>query len=60
MARLVSQIDRAAGRPILAGAGSMLMRRADTVLGAIAVNGGQPQQNDECAKAGIARLLPGN
>lgn len=57
---LFSQIDRAAGRPILAGAGSILIRRADTVLGAIAVSGGLPQQDDECAEAGLAELTAGN
>lgn len=55
-----SQIDRAAGRPILAGAGSMLIQRADTVLGAIAVSGGLPQQDDECAEAGLAGLAAGD
>lgn len=57
---LFSQIDRAVGRPILAGAGSMLIRRADTVLGAIAVSGGLPQHDDECAEAGLAGLAAGN
>ncbi|HEX5198478.1 heme-binding protein [Paractinoplanes rhizophilus] len=51
-----SQVDRAAGRPILAGAGSMLIRRADAVLGAIAVSGGLPEQDDECAEAALAGL----
>jgi glc operon protein GlcG len=51
------QLDRAAGRPILAGAGSMLLRQADTVMGAIAVSGGGlPEQDDECAAAGRAAL----
>ena len=52
-----SQVERATRRPILAGAGSMLIRRADTVLGAIAVSGGLPQQDDECAEAGLAGLV---
>jgi glc operon protein GlcG len=55
-----SQLDRAAGRPILAGAGSMLIQRADTVMGAIAVSGGLPQQDDECAEAGLAGLAAAN
>ncbi|HYQ68905.1 GlcG/HbpS family heme-binding protein [Actinophytocola sp.] len=55
-----SQLDRAAGRPILAGAGSLLIQRADTVMGAIAVSGGLPQQDDECAEAGLAGLAVGN
>lgn len=50
------QLDRAAGRPILAGAGSKLIQREGVVLGAIAVSGGLPDQDDECAEAGIASL----
>ncbi|MEV4515426.1 heme-binding protein [Dactylosporangium sp. NPDC049525] len=53
---LFGQLDQVAGRPILAGAGSLLIRRADTVLGAIAVSGGQPQHDDECAEAGLRGL----
>jgi uncharacterized protein GlcG (DUF336 family) len=53
-----NQLDRAAGRPILAGAGSMLIRQADSVLGAIAVSGGLPQHDDECAEAGLAGITP--
>jgi len=53
-----AQIDQAAGRPIMAGAGSVLIRQADTVLGAIAVSGGLPQQDDDCAEAGLAVLEP--
>jgi uncharacterized protein GlcG (DUF336 family) len=51
-----AQVDQAAGRPIMAGAGSVLIRRADTVVGAIAVSGGLPQQDDECVGAGLAVL----
>jgi glc operon protein GlcG len=51
-----AQIDRVAGIPVVAGAGALLIRRADVVLGAIAVSGGQPEQDDECAEAGLAIL----
>src|SRR5712664_567835 len=34
-----AQVDRVAGMPIMAGAGSLLIRRGDVVLGAIAVSG---------------------
>ncbi|WP_083828799.1 heme-binding protein [Parafrankia sp. EUN1f] len=51
-----AQIDQAARRPILAGAGSVLIRQTDAVLGAVAVSGGLPQQDDECAEAGLAVL----
>jgi glc operon protein GlcG len=51
------KLEQAAGRPILAGAGSMLLRQADTIVGAIAVSGGgSPEQDDECATAGLAGL----
>jgi uncharacterized protein GlcG (DUF336 family) len=49
-----AQVDQVAGTPIMTGAGSLLLRRDGTVLGAIAVSGGLPQQDDECAEAGLA------
>lgn len=51
-----AQVDRIARVPIMAGAGSLLIRRADTILGAIAVSGGLPEQDDECAEAGLTAL----
>ena len=51
-----AQVDKVARVPIMAGAGSVLIRRADTVLGAVAVSGGMPEQDDECAEAGLAVL----
>jgi glc operon protein GlcG len=54
-----AQLDRAVRVPILAGAGAALIKRGDTVLGAMAVSGGmQPGQDDECAAAGLAVLAP--
>jgi uncharacterized protein GlcG (DUF336 family) len=54
-----AQLDRAVQVPILAGAGAALIQRGDTVLGAMAVSGGmQPGQDDECAEAGLAALVP--
>jgi glc operon protein GlcG len=54
-----AQLDRAVPVPILAGAGAALIRRGDTVLGAMAVSGGMmPGQDDECAEAGLAVLAP--
>jgi uncharacterized protein GlcG (DUF336 family) len=54
-----AQLDRAVRVPILAGAGTVLIRRGDTVLGAMAVSGGtMPGQDDECAEAGLAALAP--
>jgi glc operon protein GlcG len=51
-----AQVDQVARMPILAGAGSVLIRQADTVLGAVAVSGGLPEQDDECAEAALAVL----
>ena len=54
-----AQLDGAVRQPILAGAGSALIRRGDTVLGALAVSGGMmPGQDDDCAEAGLAVLAP--
>jgi uncharacterized protein GlcG (DUF336 family) len=52
-----AQLDRAVRVPILAGAGAALIRRGDTVVGALAVSGGMvPGQDDECAAAGLTVL----
>ena len=54
-----AQLARAVPVPILAGAGAALIRRGDTILGALAVSGGtMPGQDDECAEAGLAVLAP--
>ncbi len=54
-----AQLDRAVRVPILAGAGAALIRRGDTVLGALAVSGGMmPGHDDECAEAALAVLAP--
>jgi uncharacterized protein GlcG (DUF336 family) len=51
-----AQVDQVAGTPIMAGAGSQLIRRASAILGAIAVSGGLPEQDDECAEAALTVL----
>jgi glc operon protein GlcG len=52
-----AQLDRAVREPILVGAGAALIRRGDTILGALAVSGGSaPGQDDECAAAGLTVL----
>jgi glc operon protein GlcG len=54
-----AQLGRAVQVPILAGAGARLIRRGDTIVGAMAVSGGMmPGQDDECAEAGLAALAP--
>src|SRR4051794_3026209 len=52
-----AQLHGAVRVPILVGAGAALIRRGDTVLGALAVSGGMsPGQDDECAEAGLTVL----
>jgi glc operon protein GlcG len=54
---LFGQLDQVAGAPIIAGAGSRLLRRGDAIIGAISVSGGDaPGQDDACAEAGVASL----
>jgi uncharacterized protein GlcG (DUF336 family) len=54
-----AQLDRAVRVPILVGAGTVLIRRGETILGALAVSGGTtPGQDDECAEAGLTVLAP--
>ncbi len=49
---LFAQLDQLAATPIMAGAGSRLIRRGDTIVGALAVSGALPEQDDACAEAG--------
>ena len=50
----VSQMTRL---PLIAGAGSLVIRDRDgTVIGAIGVSGGTPDQDRECCEAALAAL----
>lgn len=52
-----AQVDRVSRVPLLVGAGTMLIRQADSVVGALSISGGwQPGQDDECAAAALAAL----
>ncbi|MBY8856572.1 heme-binding protein [Nocardia sp. CA2R105] len=53
---LFAQMDQLAGTPVIAGAGSRLIRHGDTVVGAIAVSGGMPEHDDACAEIGLTSL----
>src|SRR3954463_3916792 len=51
------QLGHAVDRPLLIGAGTLLIRGDNTVLGAVSVSGGnRPHQDDECAEAALAAL----
>jgi glc operon protein GlcG len=51
-----SQVDRLVRTPIIPGPGSVLIRREGRVLGAVGVSGAQPEQDRECAEAGLSAL----
>jgi glc operon protein GlcG len=46
--------DRLVRVPIVPGLGSVLIKREGKVLGAVGVSGGRPEQDLECAEAGIS------
>jgi glc operon protein GlcG len=50
-----SVVDRLVRVPIVPGLGSVLIRRDGKVLGAVGVSGGKPEQDLDCAQAGISQ-----
>ena len=51
-----AQVDRMVRMPLIPGAGSVLIRRAGAILGAVGVSGGTPDQDRECGEAGLKSL----
>jgi glc operon protein GlcG len=51
-----AQVDRMVRVPMIAGLGSVLIRRGNAVLGAVGVSGALPEQDRECAESGLAAL----
>ena len=49
-----SVADRLVRVPIVPGLGSVLIKRDGKVLGAVGVSGGRPEQDLECADAGVS------
>jgi glc operon protein GlcG len=49
-----SVVDRLVRVPIVPGLGSTLLRRDGRVIGAVGVSGGKPDQDLECAEAGVS------
>ena len=50
------QVDQLVRMPIMPGLGSLLIRRGEAVLGAVGVSGAAPEQDKECAQAGLDAL----
>lgn len=46
--------DRLTRLPIVPGLGSVLVKRDGNVIGAVGVSGGRPEQDLECAEAGLS------
>jgi glc operon protein GlcG len=42
--------------PVIPGLGSTLVRRKEMVLGAVGVSGGKPEQDLDCAEAGLRAI----
>ena len=49
-------VDRMNRLPIIPGLGSILVRRHGAVLGAVGVSGGRPEQDLDCADAGLRAI----
>jgi uncharacterized protein GlcG (DUF336 family) len=48
--------DRLVRVPIVPGLGSVLIKREGKLLGAVGVSGGRPEQDLECAEAGLSSV----
>ena len=51
-----SVADRLVRLPIVPGLGSVLLKRGGEVIGAVGVSGGRPEQDLECAEAGLSAV----
>jgi len=49
----VAQMSRT---PVIPGLGSVLVRRKDAIAGAVGVSGGKPEQDLDCAEAGMRAI----
>jgi uncharacterized protein GlcG (DUF336 family) len=52
-------VDRMARVPLIPGPGSILVRRGGAILGAVGVSGARPDQDADCAEAGLRTLDAG-
>jgi len=53
---IFSVADRLVRVPIVPGLGSVLIKRDGKVLGAVGVSGAKPEQDLECAEAGLSSI----
>jgi uncharacterized protein GlcG (DUF336 family) len=51
-----SSVSGMARRPIVPGPGSVLILRQGAIIGAVGVSGAKPEQDLECAEAGVSSL----
>ncbi len=49
-------VDRLVRTPLIPGQGSVLVKREGRIVGAVGVSGARPEQDLECAEAGVASL----
>lgn len=49
-------VGRMSRVPVIPGLGSILLRRKDAIAGAVGVSGGKPEQDLDCAEAGLRAL----
>ena len=54
-----AQVDRMVRLPMIPGPGSVLIRRGGAVLGAVGISGALPDQDRECAEAGLRSVAAG-
>jgi uncharacterized protein GlcG (DUF336 family) len=47
-------VDRMVRTPLIPGLGSVPIKRAGNIVGAVGVSGARPEQDLECAEAGVA------
>ena len=49
-------VDRMVRTPLIPGPGSVPIKRHETVVGAVGVSGARPEQDLECAEAGVSSI----
>src|SRR6266508_1381969 len=49
-------VDRLVRTPLIPGQGSVLVKRERRIVGAVGVSGARPEQDLECAEAGVASI----